>query len=112
MRLLALVLLAACAGTPTPVRPPPVAGGCEGVRTHVMAMYRTEATTREPSRIDAAVADNTAMVMADCAADPTISQCLVRARTAAELEATCLHELEDDGREGDTLLTLEPRGQP
>lgn len=110
MRLLALVLLAACSGTPTPtpVRPPPAPGGCDGVRAHVEALYRTEATTRDPTRVDAAVADNTAMVMGDCAATPTISGCLAGARTAADLEATCLPRLEDDGREGDSLLTLQP----
>ncbi len=111
MRLLALVLLVACSSAPTttPVRPPPAPGGCDGVRAHVEALYRAEATTREPTRVDAAVADNTAMVMSDCAATPAISGCLAGARSAADIEATCLDKLEDDGREGDTLVQ---RGQP
>lgn len=84
--------------------PPAAVGGCDGVKAKVEAMYRTEAQAREPKRVEEAVADNTAMVMAECAKDPgKVSACLAGAATVKDLEATCLPQLDDEGSEGDTL---------
>lgn len=83
---------------------PPVAGGCEGAKAKVEAMYRVDAQATEPKRVEDAVADNTAMVMAECAKDPAkVSACIASAATTKELEVTCLPHLDDEGTEGDAL---------
>lgn len=75
-----------------------VVAACEAVRAKVEALYRAEATEREPKRVDEATADNTAMVMRDCALAPaTRPACLAKASTIAELEQTCLAPLDDEG---------------
>src|SRR5947207_6276919 len=69
------------------VTPPSSAKTCDEVKPRVEQMYRAEAQTREPKRVDEAVADNTAMVMKDCATDPgKYVPCLAKAPTIAELE--------------------------
>lgn len=73
---------------------------CEGVKPRVEAMYRAEAQQREPKRVEDAVADNTVMVMNDCAKDPRLVACLAKVPTIAELEKTCLIALDDLGTEG------------
>lgn len=73
---------------------------CEGVRPRVEAMYRAEAQQREPKRVEDAVADNTTMVMNDCAKQPTLVACLAKVATIGELERTCLVPLDDEGSEG------------
>jgi hypothetical protein len=83
---------------------PPAAGGCEGARPKVESLYRTEAQVKEPKRVDEAVADNTAMVMAECAKAPAkVSACIAGAATLKDLETTCLPQLDDEGSEGDAL---------
>lgn len=83
---------------------PPVTGGCDGAKAKVEALYRTEAQVKEPKRVDEAVADNTAMVMAECAKSPAkVSACIAAAATLKDLETTCLPQLDDEGSEGDTL---------
>jgi len=81
----------------------PVAG-CEGARTKVEALYRAEAQVKEPKRVDEAVADNTTMVMNDCARAPDqVSACLAGATTIADIETKCLRQLDEEGSEGDEL---------
>jgi hypothetical protein len=82
----------------------PVTGAttCADVRVRVEQLYRAEATAKEPGRIDEAVADNTAMVMNDCARDPaTFVPCIAAAPSVAELERTCLVPIDDEGTEGE-----------
>jgi len=96
MRWLVLAVLACgCSGKPAA---PPVTGSgatgssCDALRGKVEQLYRTEARTREPGRVNEAVneavADNTAMVMTDCAKAPAkATACISAATTVAELEA-------------------------
>ena len=114
--LLAALVACACPSKPTTVTAgscsasgsaAPVAGvgpieatTCEGVRPRIEAMYRAEAQQREPKRVEDAVADNTTMVMNDCAKDPKLVGCLAKVPTVAELEKTCLIPLDDEGTEG------------
>ncbi len=79
------------------------ASGCEAVRAHVERLYRAEAQSREPKRVDQAVADNTAMVLRDCAgAAQTIAPCLRSATTIQGVEG-CLPRLDEEGSEGDAF---------
>lgn len=80
-----------------------VGPGCEGVRAKVEELYRAEAKAKEPGRVDEAVADNTAMVLGDCARAPErISACL-RAAGSIKLVEACLPPLDPEGSEGDAL---------
>lgn len=73
---------------------------CEGIKPRVEQLYRAEAEAKEPKRVDEAVADNTQMVMNDCAKDPGKTvPCLASAATVSELEKTCLIPLDDEGTE-------------
>lgn len=83
----------------------PAGTGCDGARAKVEQLYRDEATAREkPERVEEAVADNTAMVMNDCAQAPErVAACIARATTARELEQQCLVPLDDEGSEGEAL---------
>lgn len=77
---------------------------CDDVRQRVEQLYRADAQVHEPKRVDEAVADNTAMVMADCAKAPAQTvACLARAASVAELEKQCLIPLDDEGTEGEAL---------
>jgi hypothetical protein len=77
---------------------------CDGTRGKVEQLYRAEAKTREPKRVAEAVADNTAMVMNDCAKAPAkVAACIAAIGTVAELEAKCLVALDDEGTEGEQL---------
>lgn len=112
-----VVLLVACACPAKPTTTPPATGSgssagsavapieattCDQVRPRVEAMYRGEAQQKEPKRVDEAVADNTTMVMNDCAKDPTkFVPCLAKVATVPELEKTCLIPLDDEGTEGE-----------
>jgi len=106
-----LLLLFACAcpdgkpvQNPNPGSNTPVATGCEVMRAKVESLYRTEAQAKDPQRVDEVVADNTTMVMNDCAKDPgKVSACLERVSTVADLEAKCLVQLDDEGTEGNAL---------
>jgi hypothetical protein len=78
--------------------------GCAALRGKVEQLYRGEARGREPARVDEAVADNTAMVMTDCARAPAkVTACIAAVATVAELEARCLIPIDDEGTEGDKL---------
>lgn len=107
-RWLAVLWLAAC-GTPA-VKPGNGSVGtsatgkppCDAARARVEQLYRASATGNDAARIDEAVADNTAMVMTDCATDPDkVAACIARATSAAELESRCVIALDDEGSEGD-----------
>jgi len=75
---------------------------CDSAKPKVEALYRAEAQAKEPKRVEEAVADNTAMVMKDCAKQPdkTVA-CLGRVTTVAELEKDCLIPLDPEGTEGE-----------
>ena len=67
---------------------------------------------REPKRVDEYVADNTAMVMNDCAKNPAkLAPCLAAAATVAELEQECLIPLDDEGTEGEGARVKAPRSR-
>lgn len=79
-----------------------LANGCDDVKSRVQGLYRAEAQQTEPKRVEEAVADNTAMVMADCAKQPQIAvPCIANAATVAELEKRCLVPIDDEGTEGE-----------
>ncbi len=112
MRSLALVALVACACPSKQAATPGAGSGsaapahaptsCADVRPKVEQLYRADAQQREPKRVDEAMADNTQMVMADCAKDPARTvPCLAKAETIAELEKQCLIPLDVVGTEGD-----------
>ena len=111
---LAMALLSACPSKPAQpatgsqgegvALPPSSATTCDEVKPRVEQLYRAEAQAKEPKRVDDAVADNTQMVMADCAKDPAKAvPCLAAAPTVAELEKRCLVPLDDEGTDGDAL---------
>jgi hypothetical protein len=108
------VMLAALVACACPTKQAPITGGsgsgssvapgCEGIRAKVEQLYRAEAQAKEPKRVEEAVADNTAMVMNDCAKAPAkMATCVGRVSTVAELEKTCLVQLDDEGSEGEEL---------
>ncbi len=78
------------------------AATCDGVRAKIEGLYRAEAQQKEPNRVDEAVADNTKMVMTDCAKDPAkFVPCLAKAQTIGELEKDCIVPLDEEGTEGE-----------
>jgi hypothetical protein len=80
------------------------ASPCEGIRGKVEQLYRAEAQAREPKRVDEAVADNTTMVMNDCAKAPAkVARCVDGVASVPELEKKCLAPLDDEGTEGEEL---------
>jgi hypothetical protein len=111
MKWLVLVALMACG---SPSKPPVVASGgstasggaaassaCDAVRGKVEQLYRA-AAHGEPARVAEMVADNTTMVMNDCARAPDQAPaCITAATTVQELEARCLVPIDDEGTEGD-----------
>jgi len=77
---------------------------CAGIRAKVEALYRAEAQRLEPTRVEAAVADNTTMVMNDCARDAArVAPCVARVTSVVDLEHQCLIPLEPEGTEGKEL---------
>ena len=89
-----------------PTGAPTTTAGCAGVRTKIEQIYRAEATASNetPERVREAVADNTHMVLAECAvAEARVVPCVKRIGTAAELEKSCLAPLDDEGSEGEAL---------
>jgi hypothetical protein len=117
---LVVVLAAACSGSDKAPATPTGAGGgggsgnpsapaggpmpaeCASARGKVEALYRAEAQQKEPKRVDQAVADNTAMALADCAREPgKRAPCMAGAATVAQLERDCLIPLDPEGTEGE-----------
>jgi hypothetical protein len=77
---------------------------CDSIRAKVEQLYRAEAQAKEPKRVDEAVADNTTMVMNDCAKAPAkVTACVNAASTVAEIEKKCLIPLDEEGTEGEEL---------
>lgn len=105
----ALLFLVACSGKATP----PVTGGggsnppaseCEALRGKLEKLYRDEAEAKEPKHVEGAVADNTAMVLADCAKEPgKVAPCVQLAASVAEIESKCVRPIDDEGSEGNDL---------
>ncbi|HWO17310.1 MAG TPA: hypothetical protein VNO30_00985 [Kofleriaceae bacterium] len=104
----AALLACACSGKGTTT----VGGGnetgeartCESVRPKVERLYRAEAEAKEPKRVDEAVADNTTMVMNECAKAPAkVVACVGGVSSVADLERKCLAPLDDEGSEGEAL---------
>lgn len=89
---------------------------CEGARGNVEKLYRADAeaekaAAKDPSKVNVEemVADNTTMVMNDCAAQPgRVAACAGAAKTVAELEDSCLIPLDEEGTEGEQLLPSQP----
>ena len=113
MRVVLAIWLAGCACPDKPGPKPPTGSGsgsatpltgCDAARAKVEQLYRAEAQVKEPKRVDQAVADNTAMVMNDCAkAVDKVTACIQKVSTVAELESKCLRPLDDEGSEGNEL---------
>jgi hypothetical protein len=91
------------AGSGGAVTPPVTnANTCDEVKPRIEKLYRAEGQAKEPKRVEDYVADNTAMVMADCAKDPArFVPCISAAPTVAELEKQCTVPLDEEGTEGD-----------
>lgn len=81
------------------------AAGCEGLRPRLEQLYRADAEANEPKRVDEAVADNTAMVLGDCAKAPDrVIPCVHAATSVAEIEQRCVIPLDEEGSEGLELM--------
>ncbi len=77
---------------------------CEVVRGKLEELYRAEAQAKEPGRIEAATADNTQMVLSECARDPDrVLPCVQRETTVVAVETSCLAPLDEEGTEGEAL---------
>ncbi|MGE0551350.1 MAG: hypothetical protein AB7O24_22600 [Kofleriaceae bacterium] len=108
---LAMTMLAcACPGKQTPGTGAGTGSGvasndCEAIRGKIEQMYRADAEANEPKRVNEAVADNTSMVMADCAKAPDqVAACVSGAATVKDIETRCLSPIDDEGSEGDQLV--------
>jgi hypothetical protein len=109
----ALLLAGACTCSGSHATKPGVGGGssdgsavrlCDDIRAKVERLYRAEATAKEPKRVEEAVADNTTMVLNDCAKAPSkVAACVNEVSSIAELEKKCLAPLDDEGTEGEEL---------
>ena len=96
-------------GSAKPDRADPTVTSCDAAKAKVASLYRVEGLTgKDAKRIDDFVADNVAMVMADCAKQPAkVVPCLASAATVADIETKCLELLDDEGTEGDKLRRVE-----
>jgi len=84
----------------------PPATGCDGAKKKIEQLYRAESVAKQdkPERVEEAVADNTHMVMTECAKSPDkVVACINKVSTSADLEAQCLAKLDDEGTEGEAL---------
>lgn len=98
-----------CATKPSTTGGGSATSGCESVRAKLVTLYTADAKAAEPTRVEARVADNVAMAMNECARAPaTFLPCVGAARQVADLEATCMPQLDDEGSEGDVFLTASP----
>ena len=71
-------------------------------RANVTALYEAQAKVGNNAKNATFAADNVAMVMSDCAADPArVATCAAQARTVPDLERDCLVPVDDDGTEGE-----------
>ena len=103
---LVAVVMVACSSKPTTGTVGTGGGSatpaCEAQRARVEGLYRAEAQSREPKRVDEYVADNTAMVLGECGKAPAIASCVGGAATVQDVER-CLPPLDEEGTEGDAL---------
>jgi hypothetical protein len=80
----------------------PAPATCADAKVHVAELYRADAQEKEPARVEAAVADNVAMVMKECNLDMAKRvPCLVKATSTTQLEKACLAPLDEEGTEGE-----------
>jgi hypothetical protein len=95
-----MLVLAGCSSSPHTTG----GGGpttCESLRPKLEQLYRAEGSQREPKRVDEYVADNTSMVIADCTKQSGKPVgCIQGADSIAQIERTCLLQLDDEGSEG------------
>ena len=77
---------------------------CAKTREHVEALYRAELGRPDesdgaaPADVESSVADNTAMMLADCERDPQrFAPCLKAAVSVQQMERDCLVPLDDEG---------------
>jgi hypothetical protein len=74
---------------------------CAGLQEKLLALYQQA----HNGKGETVVADNAAMVMADCKIDPSrIVPCVKNATTAAELTKKCTLPIDDAGTEGVRLF--------
>jgi hypothetical protein len=79
---------------------PTPAPSCEPARARAEQLYAAAAAAGPAPAAPTEVADNVAMVAADCQADPhRVAGCAAAATSIGELEA-CLRPIDDDGSEG------------
>lgn len=94
-------------GGTVPVDPgAPLDPRCAKARPTIEALYRAEAQAQpgaDAARVEEAVRDNTAMVIAECARRPGVAACAGRAKSALEMEGDCLEPLDDEGTEGNRI---------
>jgi hypothetical protein len=84
---------------------PAPAPSCEPARARAEELYGAAAAAAPTPAAPTEVADNVAMVVADCRADPArVAGCAAAATSIAQLEG-CLRPLDDDGSEGLGLRT-------
>src|SRR5690606_14003086 len=77
---------------------------CEDLRAKVERLYRAEAEAQESGRVEEAVADNTSMVLNDCARAPAqVGPCVGEVSSVAELGGRGPVPLGDGGTEGEEL---------
>jgi len=100
----------ATAGTGTGTGPGTAIGdgdpaACDGLAPHVEQLYRAAAARDAQAELtEGEVADNVAMVLGDCKAAPArVAPCVRAAPSVAQLEASCLIPLDDEGREGQNV---------
>jgi hypothetical protein len=72
---------------------------CDGIADKVKALY--EANAERTKMTPEEVADNTAMVLAECRAAPNhVVTCMGRVTSVVQLETLCMPKLDDEGSEG------------
>lgn len=72
---------------------------CDGVRGKVSGLYQAAAERTKMTAEE--VADNTAMVIAECRGAPDhVIGCVENVTSVAQLESQCLAPLDDEGSEG------------
>ena len=90
---------------------------CESAKPKIEALYRADADATMPGADKVGkraeiVADNTQMVLNDCAkTTSTAVPCLDRVTTVADMEAKCLIPIDDEGTEGDALKAAKLKEQ-
>ena len=72
---------------------------CDGIATKVTGLYQASAERTKLTPEE--VADNAAMVMAECRSAPThVVACVQKVSSVVQLETLCMGTLDDEGSEG------------